>query len=80
MSANIYWNPVNPIPRHGVNTMAPSSFLGILRNRFGEPPFTMDEEDRDWLQGVMDTGNVEGFEDLLTAIEEHKMIEITVEY
>ena len=81
MSANIYWRRVNGGKELPVN--APSSFLGNLRDAFGDHmPILLRERDLDILKGmsITDKYEMESYEAIIDAITTHKEIEIYAEY
>jgi hypothetical protein len=81
MSATIYWEPVDPNPKH-LHVMAPSWFMGCLERAGMELPHTFDSSDIKVLRGLaaaMDDDR-NPFKELIQAIEENGSVNVWYQY
>lgn len=51
MSANIYWEPTAR-PKRTLSVMVPSTFIKVMENVFGEPPWTLGGTELERLQAM----------------------------
>lgn len=80
MSATISWRALKPGKSLPVD--APSSFIQVFTEAFGEAPWTLNEEDIKTLKGIRaaDRNTREGIDEIIEAIDRHGAIEVSVSY
>ena len=81
MSANIYWEAVNPNPK-SLYTLAPSWFMECLERAGMELPHTFKESDIPVLRGLAASmrDDINPFKELIEAIQENGMVNVWYEY
>jgi hypothetical protein len=81
MSANIYWEAVDPNPK-SLHVMAPSWFMGCLERAGMDLPHTFDSNDISVLRGLAASMNEDKnpFNQLIEAIEENGSVNVWYEY
>ena len=78
MSATIFWEPVDPNPKH-LHTTAPSWFMGCLARAGMELPHTFGFDDIKTLRGLaaaMDDDARNPFKELIEAIEQNGEVNV----
>jgi len=81
MSANIYWEAVDPNPK-SLHVMAPSWFMECLERAGMDLPHTFSRDDIPVLRGLAATIREEKnpFKELIQAIEENDDVNVWYEY
>jgi hypothetical protein len=80
MSATVFWKPVSKQER-SFDVPAPSSFAGVMVQRFGGEPWEVGLGDIEWLRGLRDGGNkVADWDEIIAAIEKHGAIRVWREH
>lgn len=81
MSATIYYRRLSKSPPT-LDVRAPSQFGEIMRRRFGDEPWRVDDSDLQWIQGVI-AANPTGMSDfkaLQEKVEKHGALEVWSEH
>lgn len=76
MGISIVWRIIDPVEWHSVGTGAPNHLKDCLCDAFWSLPIILSEKDLDKLYG-MKAAKLEGIDEIINAINEHKKIEIT---
>ena len=81
MSANIYWEAINPNPK-SLYVMAPSWFMECLERADMGLPYTFGESDIPTLRGLAATmkDDRNPFKELIEAIEKNGEVNVWYEY
>ena len=80
MGASLYWLITDR--RKSLDCWSPSSFIAALTRAFGDPPWTLDEEQLPVVRGMAATTNDphSGFDELIRLLEDHKEIKLWPEW